>query len=135
MKALFTTILILITLSSIGQIIWVTDAENLHRGKQVYQIVMKVSDTTIKTVYWQVVSGTGMGSGNDGLAFCFGQPALFDKRIPDTTGVLRVYNPEPIIKRGVYKSWKIKVIAYNPLTNYILYEGIEELMFSKLPTE
>jgi len=122
----------MISLTGYSQIIMVTDAENIYKGKQVYQIA--ISDTSVKTVYWTILSGTGQGDGNEGMAFCFGQPKYFDDdRFPDTTGVLRVYNPEPIIKRGVYKSWKILVCAYDAKTNRMIYRNWEELMFSKLP--
>ena len=131
MKTLILTIFLMLTLAGVGQIIMVSDAENIYKGKQVYQIAMW--DSTVTTVYWTVLSGTGQGEGNDGLAFCFGQPKYFEAGIPDTTGVLRVYNPEPIIKRGVYKSWKILVCAVNAETNEIIYRNWEELMFSKLP--
>jgi len=123
----------LFTLICSSQIIIVSDAEKLYRGKQVYQIVISLPDSIATRVVWTVASGTGEGEGNEKMAFCFGYPKLFNAGIPDTTGVLRVYNSEPIIARGIYKSWVLLVIAYNPENNHILYQNYEEIMFSKLP--
>lgn len=134
MKTILLTILIMLNLTGVSQIIMVSDAKDIHKGKQVYQIVISLSDTTIKQVVWTVASGSAKGDGNEGVAFCFGQPKDFERDKPDYTGVLRVYNPEPIIKRGIYKSWKILVIAYNPANDKIVYRNYEELMFSELPT-
>ncbi len=108
------------------------------KGTQVYQIGISLSDTTIKKLYFQVLSSSGPGQDNEGLAFCFGHPKLLEKGIPDSTGILYIYNPEPILKRGSGTVWNLLVVAYDARLNAkglhdIVYRGWEELYFPKMP--
>lgn len=130
MRNTMTILLILISLIAKAQMIITIPCEAVYQGKNVYQIV--IADSTVKTLHWVVLSGTGKGEGNDGLAFCFGHPKNFNARIPDTTGVLYVYNPKAIYERGSSYVWKIKIAAVEPEKNRIVYRGWEELMFPNL---
>jgi len=108
------------------------------KGAQVYQIGISLSDTTIKKVYWQVLSSSGKGQDNDRLAFCFGHPKLLEKSIKDSTGILYIYNPEPILERGPGAIWNLLVVAYDSRINKsgthdVLYRGYEELYFPNVP--
>ena len=133
MRNTLTILLLLITLTGNAQMIITLQDSVVYHGKNVYQIGISLSDTTIKTVNWAVLSGSGQHDGNAGLAFCFGHPKYFnDNRLPDTTGILYVNNPDIIYKRGSGYVWKVQVVAYDAKTKQILYRGFEELMFPNL---
>ena len=138
MKHTLLTAILLITLAGNCQMIMMAPNTDFVKGEMVYQIGISLSDTTIKKLYWQVLSSTGKGQNNEGLAFCFGHPKLLEKGIPDSTGVLYIYNPEPILRRGSGTVWNLLVVAYDARinssgTHNIVYRGWEELFFPKMP--
>ncbi len=100
----------------------------IKKGVQISGMGLSLSDTTIKELTF-VIKG-----GNLKNAFCFGKPDLFDKKIPDHSGMLYIYNPEIIIAKGS-GTWLLDLVVYDSKTGKIIYKCRDGFLFPNIVSD